>query len=169
VLDAYPTTAWRAGGVILDTYDVPIFLGVTPSDYIINVTMYDAKSGAVIGQHDLEKIALGPDVTAPRRDVWNIAHTTDADLGALALVAYSLDVDALVRPGDALPLTLLWRAGAMKLPDNLMAQMWLEDAHGRHIASRDTPISVGYPPFQWQPNAYVRDWPLMRVPANGSV
>ncbi|MEW5721168.1 MAG: hypothetical protein AB1817_21260, partial [Chloroflexota bacterium] len=28
------------------------------------------------------------------------------------------------------------------------------------------PISVGYPPFQWQPNVYVRDWSAMRVPAH---
>ncbi len=166
VRDAYPTLAWRAGEIIADTYDVPLFLGVTPGEYTLHVTMYDAASGAVLGRRELQKITLAADVTAPRREAWNIKHTLDADFGALALVGYSLDVDAPVRPGDALPLTLLWRAGALKLPDNLMMQLWLEDISGKHIASRATPLSAGYPPFQWQPDAFVRDAPLVRLPAN---
>lgn len=168
VRDAYPTTAWRAGEIIADTYDVPLFLGITPSRYAVNVTMYDATSGAVIGQRDLEPIALEPDVIAPRRELWNIAHTLDVDFGVLSLVGFSLDSSERVvaRPGDALPLTLLWRGGANKLPDNLVARLWLEDANGKSVASREIPISVGYPPFQWQANIYVRDWLPVRVPAN---
>ncbi len=188
VLDAYPTTAWRAGEIIVDTYAVPLWLGVTPGEYIVNVTLYDANSGGVIGQRDLDKITLEADVTAPRRDprngahaaaeylalslagysldAWNVARIADADFGVLSLVGYALDASAPARPGDALPLTLLWRAGALKLPDNLMARIWLDDSEGRQITSRDTLISVGYPPFQWQPHTYVRDWSPMRIPAN---
>jgi hypothetical protein len=166
VRDAYPTTAWRPGEIIADTYDVPIFFGVTPSEYVVNVTLYDAQSSAVIGQADLQKLALGADVFASRRAVWNIDHTLDADFGALALVGYSLDVAAPIRPGDALPLTLLWRAGWQKLPANLTMRLWLEDDQGKQVMSRDALISVGYPPFQWQPNTYVRDWSALRVPAN---
>ena len=166
VLDAYLTNAWRRGEWIVDTYDVPVFFGVTPSDYTVNVTLYDANSGGVIGQADLHKIALGADLTAPRRAVWNIEHTLDADFSALALVGYSLDLAAPVRPGDALPLTLLWRAGWQKPSANLVARISLEDDRGRQIASRDALISLGYPPFQWQPNMFVRDWAAMHVPAN---
>lgn len=168
VQDAYPTNAWRKGEVIADTYDVPLFLGITPSEYSVNVTMYDPRTGDVIGQSDLETIPLDADVVAPRRAAWNIAHLTDADFGALSLVGFSLGNGAQVklRPGDALPLTLLWRAGALKLPDDLQMQIWFEDAERKTIASRDAPISVGYPPFLWQPNVFVRDAPLLRVPAN---
>ncbi len=168
VRDAYPTTAWRAGEIIADTYDVPLFLGITPSRYAVNVTMYDATSGAVLGQRDLEPIALEPDVSAPRRELWNIAHTLDADFGVLSLAGFSLDSSerVVVRPGDAIPLTLLWRGGANKLPDNLVARVWLEDATGKSVASREIPLSVGYPPFQWQANIFVRDWLPVRVPAN---
>ena len=166
VRDAYPTNAWRPGEIIADTYDVLLFFGVTPSEYVVNVTLYDAQSNAVIGQADLQKIALGADLLAPRRATWNIQHTLDADFGALALVGYSFDLAAPIRPGDALPLTLLWRAGWQKPPANLTMRMWLEDNQGKQVASRDAPISVGYPPFQWQPNTYVRDWSAMRVPAN---
>jgi hypothetical protein len=165
VRDAYPTTQWRAGQVLADTYDVPLAFGITPSHYAISVTLYDAQSGAVIDQRELESLALGPDVIAPRREMWNIARTLDADFGALALVGYSLDATAL-RPGDALPLTLLWRGGANKLPDNLTAHFWLEDAQGKTVAARDAPISVGFPPMLWSPNVFVRDWSPARVPAN---
>ncbi|MEW5717375.1 MAG: DUF2723 domain-containing protein, partial [Chloroflexota bacterium] len=128
VRDAYPTTAWRPGEIIADTYDVPIFFGVTPSEYSVNVTLYDAQTNAVIEQTDLQKIALGADSFAPRRATWNIEHTLDADFSALALIGYSLDVTAPIRPGDALPLTLLWRAGWQKPPANLTMRLWLEDA-----------------------------------------
>ncbi|HEX7593561.1 MAG TPA: hypothetical protein VF429_05255, partial [Anaerolineae bacterium] len=190
VLDAYPTPAWRAGEVIVDTYAVPLFLGVTPSEYSVSITLYDATTGSVIGQQELEKITPAADVTAPRYtarsatrpaaeyfaqslagygfDAWNIARRVDADFGALSLVGYSLGPGdhVTVRPGDALPLTLLWRAGSTKLPDGLLVRMWLEDSEGKIAASRDAPISIGYPPSVWQSAMYVRDVPLLRVPAN---
>ncbi len=166
VRDAYPTTTWRPGEIIADTYDVPIHLGVTPGEYTINVTMYDAQSNAVIGRRDLPKIKLDADLTAPRREAWHIARTTDADFGVLSLAGYSLNRDAPIRPGDALPLTLVWRAGWQKLPDDLLTRIWLEDAQGKQVTSRDSVLSVGYPPFEWQPNMFVRDFPIVRLPAN---
>jgi hypothetical protein len=166
VLDAYPTTSWRPGEIIADTFDVPVFLGVTPSAYALSVTMYDSKSGGVIGQKSMENIPLEPYAIAPRFAAWNITHATDSDFGLLTLAGYSLDSSAPIRPGDTLPLMLLWRAGMQKLPDNLRAQIWLEDARGQHVTSRELLISTGYPPFEWQPSTFVRDWPQMRVPAN---
>lgn len=166
VRDAYPTTAWRPGEIIADTYDVPLHLGVTPGDYTINVTMYEAQSNVIIGRRDLPKIKLDADLVAPRREAWHLAHTTNADFGVLSLAGYSLNLDAPLRPGDALPLTLLWRAGWQKLPDNLLTRLWLEDANGKQITSRDTVLSVGYPPFAWQPHMFVRDFPIVRLPAN---
>ena len=163
---AYPTTQWRAGEIIADTYDVPLVLGVTPSAYRVAVTLYDAATGAVLGQRTLDTIALAADRVAPRREAWNLAYAVDADFGLLALAGYSLTATAPLRPGDALPLTLVWRAGAQKLPDNLRAQIWLEDNAGAHIASRETLISAGYPPFEWEPQTWVRDFPAVRLPAN---
>lgn len=166
VRDAYPTTAWRAGEVIADTYDVPVFLGATPGAYAVNVTLYDAQSGMVIGQRDLTQVTLAPDLSAPRREAWNLARDADADFGALALAGYSLDADAPIRPGDALPLTLLWRAGSAKISDSLVTRVWLEDDAGKSVASRDAPLGGGFAAAQWQPNQYVRDWPVIHVPAN---
>ncbi len=166
VLDAYPTTAWRPGESILDTYDVPVFLGAVQGEYSLNVTMYVAKTGAIIGQRDLGPLTLAPDVVTPLREAWNMAHTADADFGAFALQGYSLDVQAPVRPGDQLPLTFLWRAGQEKILNSLVARVWLEDDEGKVAASRDVVPGSGFPVQQWQPNQYVRDWPVVRIPAN---
>jgi hypothetical protein len=190
VLGAYPTTDWRPGEIITDTYAVPLFLGTTPGDYMINATLYDANAGTVLGQRDLQKIALGADVQAPRGpsprvtvgsdeyfaqslagysiDSWNIEQTVNADLATFSLVGFSIDTGehVAVRPGDALPLTLLWRAGSTRLSDDMLVRTWLEDSKGQTVASRDAPVSVGYTPSRWQADSYVRDWPLLRVPAN---
>jgi hypothetical protein len=120
----------------------------------------------VLGQADLQKIALGADLFAPRRETWQIEHSLEADFSALALVGYSRDLRAPLRPGDVLPLTWLWRAGWQKPPANLTTRLSLEDVQGKQIASRDALISLAYPPFQWQPNMYVRDWSAIRLPAN---
>lgn len=166
VLDAYPTTAWRAGQVIADTYDVPLFLGATPGEYAINVTMYDAGSGGVMGTHDLKTITLAPDLVAPRREVWNIAHTTNTDFSGFTLIGYTLDSEGAARPGDTLPLTLLWRASQSKIADSLKVRVWLEDEEGKSAASRDALLGSSFPSTLWQAGQYVRDFPSIRLPAN---
>lgn len=166
VRDAYPTHTWRVGEIVVDTYDVPILFGAPPGEYTLNVTLYDAASGEVLGQTDLQKIALDADAHLPRRERWHIEKIASADFGLLSLVGYSHDTRAPFRPGDAVPITLLWRAGWQKLPTNLVARWSLENGQGKLVASRDTPISVAYPPFQWQPHTFVRDFPIVYLPAN---
>ncbi len=165
VLDAYPTTAWRPGQVITDTYDVPIFLGAPPGDYVLNLTMYSAQTGAIVGQRDLGAVTLAPDIVMPRREAWNVSERGEADFGAFALEGYSLE-PVPVRPGDKLPLTLLWRAGDQKIANSLDARIWLEDSDGKIVASRNFVPGSAFPAPLWQPRQYVRDWPTVRVPAN---
>jgi hypothetical protein len=45
-------------------------------------------------------------------------------------------------------------------------RIWLEDAAGKSVTSRDVQLGNGYPVTSWQSNQYVRDWPTVRVPAN---
>lgn len=166
VRDTYPTNQWRAGETIADTYDVPVFLGAAPGYYTVNVTLFDAKSGAVFGSKELKTIALAPDMVTPRRETWNVLHTSDADFGTFALAGYTLDPEAAVRPGDPLPLTLLWRANQPNVDSSIKLRVWLEDSSGKSAASRDAAIGSGYPASAWQPGQFVRDTPLVRVPAN---
>lgn len=174
VLGAYPTTQWRAGEVITDTYAVPIFLGAPAGSYDLQVTMYDAASGATMGQTSLAQVALPGDMTAPRRaegpnprdEVWNVNRTSEADFGAFSLAGYSLDAEGPVQPGNALPLTLLWHAGDKPIPDGLVVRIWLEDTEGRTAATREARLGDGVPVTAWKPGQYIRNWPAVRVPAN---
>jgi hypothetical protein len=166
VRGAYPTSFWRVGEIIVDTYDVPIWFGTPPGAYTLQVTLYDAVSGEVLNQTDLQRIVLDADTRAPRREIWQVEKIVAADFGLLALEGYSLDTRAALRPGDAVPLTLLWRAGWQKLPATLVARLSLENGQGKLIASRDALISAGYPPPQWQPHIFVRDFPVFYLPAN---
>ncbi len=172
VLGAYPTTAWRAGELVVDSYDLPVFVGAPAGEYVLNVTMYEPESGVIVGQRDVGTIALAPDLVAPRReawngrDVWNVARAADENFGAFALAGYEIQGEAPIRPGDPLPVTLLWRAGAEPVANNLVARVWLEDTAGKVAASRDFVPGGAYPISLWQPGQYVRDWPAVRIPAN---
>ncbi len=161
VLGAYPTTVWREGEVISDTYDVPVFFGAPAGEYALNVTLYDAAAGAVIAQRDLQTLALAPDTVAPRRDAWNVARIVEADFGELALLGFSFEDQTPIRPGDVLPLTFLWHAplGRQRASNALVARVWLEDDAGEAVASRDALLALA-------PNAYTREAPTIRVPAN---
>jgi hypothetical protein len=50
----------------------------------------------------------------------------------------------------------------------LTLRIWLEDGEGKAASSRDVPLGNGFPVALWKPGQYVRDWPLIRVPANVS-
>jgi hypothetical protein len=167
---------------------VPIFLGATPGEYNLTAGMYEVGTLKTIGQATLGKISLPAESIAPRReahstgraqdetlillltghlpDAWNINRIVNADFGAIQLAGYSFGSDTPTRPGDELNLALLWRAGWQKPPDNLMMRFWLEDANGKQVVARDNFVSIGYPPFLWQPNIFVRDFPQVRLPAN---
>ncbi len=58
VLDAYPTTTWRKGEYITDTYELPVLTDARPGDYMLQATLYDPDSGSVRGQAALAKITL---------------------------------------------------------------------------------------------------------------
>ena len=69
IYDAYPTSAWRPGEVIVDTHYLPIPLGTVPGDYRITLSLYSpswpdgiqAFDGSTLESH----VDLGP-VTVAR-------------------------------------------------------------------------------------------------------
>lgn len=109
VLDAYPTNAWRNGEYIADAYDVPVFVGATPGDYGVQVTMYDPTSGKVFGQQELGRIAVAAQTQTVPRELLGVSETVVQDLGGVELSGYDFDVSDAFMPGASVPLTLLWR------------------------------------------------------------
>ncbi|HZQ10082.1 MAG TPA: DUF2723 domain-containing protein [Anaerolineae bacterium] len=118
VLDAYPTSAWRNGEYIADAYDVPIFVGAAPGDYMLQVTMYNPENGEVYGQRDLERVHVSAQTQTVPSDLLGVDRLAFRNLGELELVGYTLDTSEPFQPGTTIPLTLLWRApqpGAMSI------------------------------------------------------
>jgi len=126
-----------SGEIIADTYDVPLFFGVTPSEYIVNVTLYDAQSNAVIGQADLQKIALGADLLAraARHGISNTPWTRISARGARRLFIRSRRADPAPEMRCRSPCVA---RGLQKPPSNLMLRLWLEMVRGNkwRVATR---------------------------------
>ncbi len=146
VLDTYPTTAWRAGEFITDTYDLPVFEGAPPGNYMLQVALYDPNSGEVYGQKDLTTMALAPDTHDHSGAFTDIDHVRLRDFGGLLLVGYSLDSSEPYAPGSDIPINLLWRATAANVQRNLV--LTLVSANDQVVASRtftlgDTSVLTG--------------------------
>lgn len=109
VLDAYPTTAWRKGEYITDTYDVPIFTGALPGEYALQVTMYDPETGEVDGQRELEKMMVPPETDEVYPALVGVEQTPLHDFGDVELIGYSLDTTNTYDPGAQIPTTFVWR------------------------------------------------------------
>ncbi len=54
----YPTTAWEAGEIVRDQYDVPLAPDAPPGEYQLVVGMYLAETGERLGEITLEKLQL---------------------------------------------------------------------------------------------------------------
>lgn len=134
VLDTYPTTAWRVGEFISDTYDLPIFEGAPPGEYTLQATLYNPNTGEVHGQKDLATIALAPDTHDHSGGFTDIDRLRLRDFGGLLLVGYSLDNGAPYAPGSQIPVTLLWRATTANVQRNL--ELRLVNANDQAVASR---------------------------------
>lgn len=110
VLDSYPTTAWRPGEFLSDTYDLPILTGADPGEYELQVTMYNPESGEVHGQANLITVSLDPDTTDRYVRSLDIDTRRQRDFGGLTLLGYSVDSSDPYPAGSTVPITLLWRA-----------------------------------------------------------
>ena len=160
VLGAYPTTAWRAGEYISDTYELPIFVGAAPGDYTLNVTLYDPNSGNVHGQKDLERITLASDTHEHNAQTLDVAHSASLDFSGIQLVGYDLDTSEPYLPEDEIPLTLIWRVTNPDAAPEFDYE--LLDASGHVVHSHSSIVGNK----NLVPNQYLRQETALAVPPN---
>ena len=134
VLGGYPTTAWRVGEFISDTYDLPVLVGAAPEDYTLQVTLYDPNTGEVDGQKDLTTVTLAPDTNAHPRESLDVDQKLLRDFGGMTLEGYSLDTREPYPAGASIPITLLWRATAATVEHNM--KLRLVDSGNNAVASQ---------------------------------
>jgi hypothetical protein len=155
VRDTYPTSAWRAGEFVDDVIDVPILAGAPPGDYRLDLTVYDPAAMRDLGHADLSSVSIPKEHELPYRlDLSQVVHASFG--GQIELVAYDLP-EATLRPGDAVPLTVLWQA-LKKTQDNFAAALWLENPAGS-LGRCEIPLGA------WEQGEPRRDWPSLLVPA----
>ena len=121
-LGSYPTSEWRKGQVIVDSYQVPIDPEASaPVEATVDAGLYDLSTmdrlpaldaaGQKLGRTAVAYFKLAPR-KKPRYD-WQ--QPADYTLGEqIALRGYDLGT-AGIKPGETLPLTLYWEA--LSAPD----------------------------------------------------
>ncbi len=139
VLDAYPTTAWRANEYIADAYEVPIFVGALPGEYTLQVTLYDPESGKVFGQQELERVTVSPQTANVPRELLGMNKTIVRDLGGLELSGFDLDTGDAYIAGRTVPLTLLWRVLQENSPREY--DVTVADEFGKIVATQTSSVS----------------------------
>jgi hypothetical protein len=164
VAGAYPATAWRAGEVVADAYEIPLPAGLPPGEYTPLVIVYQPDTGAELGRAELAPVSLaGNPARPPRRALEaSVSETAYARFGDVELLGFTPpDPAAVYYPGSALPLTLLWQARGRPSGD-LRVAFWLEGADDAALG--EEPLGGPFPAHAWQDGQVVRQWPLLRLP-----
>jgi len=165
VANTYPTTAWRPAEVVTDVYDIPLPAGLPPGDYTPTVVVYDPTTGLELGRAELAPVPLDGNPARPPR------KALEAGLGRIVQALFG-DVELLgltppnpqaeYHPGDALPLTLLWRAQHRPQGD-LRLDFWLEGDKTYPVG--EVPLGGRFGTDQWpDQQLLVRQWPVLNLP-----
>ncbi|MFQ6000384.1 MAG: DUF2723 domain-containing protein [Anaerolineae bacterium] len=164
VHDAYPPDAWQPGETIVDSYDLPVLVGVPPGEYSLEVVLYRPQTLEEVGRAQLGKVVLPKSFDLPGVASLGVREVTRANFGnRLRLVGYSL-VGEEFRPGDSVPLTFLWQGlgdlGGCSL------SLWFQDESGCRWGERVLVLGGEYPSPIWERGQLVRQWQTLLVPAD---
>jgi hypothetical protein len=83
---------------------------------------------------------------------------------SLSLVGFDIPGGTMRRPGEILPLSLLWRAVA-PVPQDYSVGIFLMTGDGRLVAERNSyPVNYFAPTQQWRPGQLIRDNHGLQIP-----
>jgi hypothetical protein len=171
-LGSYPTSAWHPGEVAVDRAWVRIKRRTSaPTIGWLGVNVYylptmERLEASVEGE-TVEQVLLQPVKVAPWQvEQYEISFPLDVNLGnKIDLAGYDLDRSS-VQPGDALTLTLYWRA-RKEMSEDYTVFTHLVDGEGRIWAQNDGyPRGGDYPTSFWGQGEVIRDVRELTVPAD---
>jgi hypothetical protein len=164
---AYPTIDWQPGEIVADTYEIPLPPGTPPGNYTPVIVIYDPVSITERGRAELSPVYLeGNPARPPQRALEaSVVETIYARFGDLDLLGFTpADPEVSYRPGDWLPVTLLWQAQDRPAGE-LRLTFWLESGQTYPLdAGGGQVIGGSFPTGQWQAGQVVRQWPVLHVP-----
>ncbi len=140
----YPSTHWRAGDVIRETYTLRLPTDLpAPALYWVRLGLVDATGVRVANDANVDMISLGPWRVRTQRTPSTPTHQVNARLGEhITLRGYDVALT------ESLVVTLTWAAtGAPAQDYNVFVH--LVDADGALLAQHDGPPDQGRYPTQW--------------------
>ncbi len=169
VHNAYPTAAWRPGETLADVYDLPVLPGTPPGRHHLLVILYEPETGAEVARVELGAIDFPSALSEPPRDSLSVQWAERVDFSAqLQLVGYDFPSEtAVFKPGQSVPLILLWQARTA-LSDDLKLALWLQDEGGKIIGEMEGPLHNRYLPSRWRRGQVVRVWSDFSIPADAA-
>ncbi len=160
----FPPTLWEPGVIYRDRYQLGIAADVdVPTAGLLHAGLY-AEDGehlsisSLAGHRPRELVVLDRVPVRPRRPVSDhVTYEVGARFGeSITLVGYDVSAES-VKPGDALVVTLVWRADAA-LEIDYTAFVHLLDSDDSLVVQSDHPPAGGaYPTSLWEPGDVVRD------------
>jgi 4-amino-4-deoxy-L-arabinose transferase-like glycosyltransferase len=166
-----PVDQWQPGQVLRDVQQVTIPAGTPPGEYDLEVSFWSPTLQRALEIRE-DDTSLGRRTTLTKFKVVQPAKppalTEDLDIAnrvenevrvapdAARLVGYQWSQPTSARAGDAIPLDLLWQAGAHEMAD---VQLRLRLSQGEEHWQRAVghPLGGGYAPASWSPGELVRD------------
>ena len=160
---SYPTTEWKKGEIIKDTYRIRIFpdAGVPTAAWVrvgfFNLaTMREVSAYDGIGRPVVP--LLGPVKIAPWSPL-EVEPQTQMEVNfgpKVTLIGYDLE-EAVVHPGGDIHLTLYWQA-QQEMDRDYTVFAHLIDAEGQIWAQKDNqPLGGNYPTSLWDEGEIVKD------------
>ncbi len=174
----YPTSLWRPGEIIGDTYQLPIIEDVlAPSLIRVDVGLYDPTTGQELtvsdprGQPIGKSIVIGQLKMSPQeRQTSNLALSKVEGVkrqsfnldNKVVLIGYDVDKTDL-RPGEAIRLTLYWRTGG-KMGTDYTVFTHLIDEEGNIRGQMDSqPLEGDYPTSFWDIGEVIEDEYILAI------
>ncbi|MBI5302821.1 MAG: hypothetical protein HY868_11850 [Chloroflexi bacterium] len=152
--------AWIADEIVADYFDVPLAPGMPAGKYQVQVSFGANASFTRVGEIELTRaVDTSPEPTFSRR--------ADALVGN-RIRLLGANMPARVNAGEALPVTLFWRAERDVFEDyTVFAQ--LLDADGNVLAQRDSIPQDGFlPTMLWMPGRVIDDSRLLKIPRDAT-
>lgn len=173
------TNLWETGAVIFLRVPITIPLGTPPSRYILRVAWVakardsyaqyvnvDGRQSGIwaeVGSLEIQR----PVATPSPADIPMTAYVNHLLTPDMALVGYDA-VNATLRPGEGLPLHLLWSALA-DAPTATPYRLVLRGADGDTLLHEAAPLSAILPPSEWRTgDIFVEQLRLLSTPTQST-
>ncbi len=150
----YATDEWPPGAVVLDRYGLTVPHDAPAGDYTLSVIINDGQQAP---GESTALASLRVEAVDRRSVVPPIQHPLTVNLGnQVEFLGYDLDRTE-VTPGEALHLTLYWRALAQMETSYTVFTHLLDGANRIQGQQDNPPVSGSYPTTLWLPGEIVAD------------